>query len=230
MARILIVEDEASIRRFVAINLERNQFEVVEAGCGQDARNILLSTHVDLIVLDLMLPDIDGFQLCEEIRKENTQIPIIFLSARGEDWDRVMGLELGADDYMVKPFNPLELVARIRTVLRRTIAKPAAFHKIMSGPFHLDPLSKQVLKSGQLLKLTLREFQLLSYFIEHKNISLSRHNLLDAIWGEDYVGDMKTVDVHIRRLREKIEDDPSHPVYLETVWGHGYRFYEEQEQ
>ncbi|MBE4909600.1 response regulator transcription factor [Bacillus luteolus] len=228
MVRVLLIEDEVSIRRFVAINLERNQFEVVEASSGADARLALAGKQVDFVILDLMLPDIDGFELCEEIRKSYPSIPIIILSARGEDLDRVMGLELGADDYMVKPFNPLELVARIRSVLRRTKVNVVEVHdhKIISGPFQLDSLSKQIVKSGQLLKLTLREFQIMEYFIEHKNISISRHDLLDAIWGKDYFGDSKTVDVHIRRLREKIEDDPSNPIYIETVWGHGYRFFE----
>lgn len=228
MVRVLLVEDEASIRRFVAINLERNQFEVVEASSGADARLALVGDAIDFVILDLMLPDIDGFELCEEIRKSHPSMPIIILSARGEDLDRVMGLELGADDYMVKPFNPLELVARIRTVLRRTMVNVVEVkdHKIISGPFQLDSLSKQIVKSGQLLKLTLREFQIMEYFIANKNISISRHDLLDAIWGEDYFGDIKTVDVHIRRLREKIEDDPSNPIYIETVWGHGYRYFE----
>ncbi|QOR67795.1 response regulator transcription factor [Cytobacillus suaedae] len=229
MERVLLVEDEASIRRFVAINLERNQFEVIEASNGADARLALAGDAIDFVILDLMLPDIDGFVLCEEIRKSHPSIPIIILSARGEDLDRVMGLELGADDYMVKPFNPLELIARIRSVLRRTKVQVSEVidHKIISGPFQLDSLSKQIIKSGQLLKLTLREFQIMEYFITNKNVSTSRHDLLDAIWGKDYFGDIKTVDVHIRRLREKIEDDPSNPTYIETVWGHGYRFFEE---
>ncbi|WP_066295125.1 response regulator transcription factor [Bacillus sp. FJAT-29937] len=229
--KILIVEDELSIRKLIAFNLQRSNFEVMEAGEGKLALKLVEEYNPSLVILDLMLPDMDGFEICTMIREKNPHLPIIILSARGQDMDKIMGLELGADDYIVKPFNPLELVARIRTVLRRTeiTHQPAKASKLEAGPYVIDIKTQRVYKSGQLLKLTPREFQLMKYFFEKLNETISRDEFLDEIWGLNYFGDPKTVDVHIRRLREKIEDDPSNPLYLKTIWGFGYCF-EEGEQ
>ncbi|MEH7343094.1 response regulator transcription factor [Bacillus sp. JJ1532] len=226
--KILIIEDEQSIRKLIAFNLQRSNFEVMEAGEGKLALKLVEEYNPSLVILDLMLPDMDGFEICTTIREKNPQLPIIILSARGQDMDKIMGLELGADDYIVKPFNPLELVARIRTVLRRTeiIQQPAKTSKLEAGPYVIDIKTQRVYKSGQLLKLTPREFQLMKYFFEKLNETISRDEFLDEIWGLNYFGDPKTVDVHIRRLREKIEDDPSNPLYLKTIWGFGYCFEE----
>ena len=227
---VLVVEDELSIRKFIVINLKHSSFAVVEAGSGEEAFSHLASTPIDFVILDLMLPDMDGLVICEKIRNEYPNLPIIILSARGQDMDKIMGLELGADDYLVKPFNPLELVARVRSVLRRTKnSAPTATndHVTVSGPFTLNRQAKQLSKGGIPLKLTQREYLLMEFFIEQKNISLSRDEILNHIWGENYFGDVKTVDVHIRRLREKVEHDPSSPRFIETVWGFGYRYCEE---
>lgn len=223
--KILIVEDDYSIRKFTAINLAREQFQVVEAENGSDALTLLTTITPDFVILDLMLPDMDGFALCEQLRSRFSNLPILILSARGQDMDKVMGLELGADDYMVKPFNPLELVARVRSILRRTNQKENGDIKVLkSNGLELNERSKVLKKAKQIIKLTGREYDLLVFFMKHPNVSFSRDELLNEVWGTDYFGDVKTVDVHIRRLREKIEAVPSKPLYLETVWGHGYRF------
>lgn len=224
--RILVVEDEESIRQFIIINLKRNDFEVAEAGSGEEALEKVKSFRPQLVVLDIMLPGMDGFTVCQRLRQEWPQLAVIMLTARGQDLDKVMGLELGADDYMVKPFNPLELVARIRSVLRRLQLGQQEQQEIIQGPFHLDIKAQRLYKNKRLIDLTPREFSLVKMFLEKINQALSRDTILNLVWGEDYVGDPKTVDVHIRRLREKIEDNPSEPYYLETVWGYGYRWRE----
>ncbi|MBY0123150.1 response regulator transcription factor [Bacillus sp. S/N-304-OC-R1] len=226
--KILIVEDELSIRKLIAFNLQRSNFDVIEAGEGKLAIKLVEEHNPLLVIIDLMLPDMDGFEICTTIREKNPQLPIIIVSARGQDMDKIMGLELGADDYIVKPFNPLELVARIRTVLRRTtfLSKQDKETKLEVGPYSLDLITQRVYKSGKLLKLTPREFQIMKFFFEKINIPITRDEFLDEVWGLNYFGDPKTVDVHIRRLREKIEDDPSNPLYLKTIWGFGYCFEE----
>ncbi|KAB2337075.1 response regulator transcription factor [Cytobacillus depressus] len=228
--KILIVEDEKSIRKLVAFNLQRSNFDVIEAAEGKIALQLVKEQSPSLVILDLMLPDMDGFEICTTIREENPLLPIIILSARGQDMDKILGLELGADDYIVKPFNPLELVARVRTVLRRTelSSQLVKVEKIESGPYVLELKTQRVYKSGKLLKLTPREFQLMKFFFERLNMPITRDEFLDEVWGLDYFGDPKTVDVHIRRLREKIEDDPSNPLYLKTIWGLGYCFQESE--
>ena len=185
---------------------------------------------ISLVLLDLTLPDMDGFEVCTNIREEKPELPIIIVSARGQDMEKIMGLELGADDYIVKPFNPLELVARIRSVLRRTVKQEqrTVSDQLKNGPFLLDLKTQRVYKAGKQLKLTAREFQMLKLFMERPNEPITRDDLLDEIWGLNYFGDSKTVDVHIRRLREKIEDDPSQPIYLKTVWGFGYALQESE--
>lgn len=221
---ILIVEDEAAIRGFVRINLERRGFHVREAASGEEALKLVAETEPQLMVLDLKLPGIDGFEVCKFMRDNYPQVAIIMLTAKGQDLDRVMGLEMGADDYLVKPFNPLELTARVRAVLRRTtsFAKPPS--GLRFGDLEILIEAKKVTKAGRPVELTPKEYDLLHFLAQHPDRVLSRDELLDQIWGLDYVGDPKTVDVHVRRLRAKIEDDPSHPVFLETVWGTGYRW------
>jgi len=221
--RVLIVEDESSIRKFITINLTRNGFEAVEAESGEEAMDKLKHCPVDVIILDVMLPGIDGFEVCQRIRKMMPEVVIIMLTARGQDMDKIMGLELGADDYMVKPFNPLELVARIRTVLRRTGRGNTDTGKSISFKnLSIDFRSQSFFKNGLEIELTPREFAIISAFMKNPGKAFSRDELLDAVWGKNYLGDIKTVDVHIRRLREKIEDDPSDPQYIKTVWGYGY--------
>lgn len=228
--KILVVEDEMSIRKLIVFNLHRSNFEVLEAGDGKTALTLVEEEKPSLVVLDLMLPDMDGFDICSKLKENHPGLPIIIVSARGQDMEKIMGLELGADDYIVKPFNPLELVARIRSVLRRTNLETNQKQetKFKVGPFILDPKTQRVYKNEKLLKLTVREFQLIKYFFARLNEPITRDDLLDEVWGLDYFGDPKTVDVHIRRLREKIEDHPSNPSYLKTIWGFGYCFQESE--
>lgn len=224
---ILIVEDELPIRKLISFNLSRSNFNVIELGEGKPVLSLVKEKNPHLVILDIMLPDTDGFEVCSTLREHFPHLPIIILSARGQDMDKITGLELGADDYIVKPFNPLELVARVRTVLRRTTRNESTHEKKDTmGPFMLDLKTQKVYKSGIPLKLTAREFQLMKLFFQRINQPITRNELLDEIWGENYYGDPKTVDVHIRRLREKLEDTPSTPDYLKTIWGFGYCFQE----
>ncbi|MGX6441690.1 response regulator transcription factor [Neobacillus sp. K501] len=227
-AKILVVEDELPIRKLIVFNLQRSNYKVIETGNGQEAIQLVKEQSPSLVILDLMLPDLDGFEICTKLRESYPELPIVIVSARGQDMEKIMGLELGADDYIVKPFNPLELVARIRSVLRRTTQKvdKQPSNVINKGPFVLDTKTQRVYKSGQILKLTAREYQLVKLFFDRVNEPITRDELLDKIWGVNYFGDPKTVDVHIRRLREKIEDEPSNPSYLKTIWGFGYCFQE----
>jgi DNA-binding response OmpR family regulator len=228
--KILIVEDEIPIRKLIHFNLQRSNFEVIEAGNGTDAIQLVNEQNPSLVLLDIMLPDMDGFEICTKLRESHPSLPIVIVSARGQDMEKIMALELGADDYVVKPFNPLELVARIRSVLRRTNGmvpkQPSNMMEI--GPFVFDLKSQRLYKNRQLVKLTAREYQLIKLFFERPDEPITRDELLDEIWGLNYFGDPKTVDVHIRRLREKIEEDPSEPFYLKTVWGFGYCFQESE--
>ncbi|GEN36257.1 response regulator transcription factor [Aneurinibacillus danicus] len=222
-AKILLIEDERSIRGFITINLKRHKFTVIEATTGEEGLQKVKTERPDLVLLDVMLPGIDGFDVCCSLRKDFPHIAVIMLTARGEDMDKLMGLELGADDYIVKPFNPLELTARIHAVLRRVkqpVSKPK--RNMESGPFRLDLQARRFFKNEQEIDVTPREFNILKMFMTNSAQALSRDEILDLSWGTDFVGDPKTVDVHIRRLREKIEDNPSRPAYIETVWGFGY--------
>jgi len=226
--KVLVVEDEAPIRKLIVFNLQRSNFEVLEAADGESALQSVKDDPPTIVILDLMLPDMDGFEICTKMREMHPQLPIIILSARGQDMDKITGLEIGADDYIVKPFNPLELIARVRTVLRRTnqTYQPVTKDKMNIGPFLLEIKTQRIYKSGKLLKLTAREYHLMKLFFEKVNEPITRNELLDEIWGLDYFGDPKTVDVHIRRLREKIEENPSNPTYLKTLRGYGYCFQE----
>jgi DNA-binding response OmpR family regulator len=228
--KILVVEDEIPIRMLIHFNLQRSNFDVIEASTGKEAMKIVHEQNPSLVLLDIMLPDMNGFEICTKLRVSHPGLPIVIVSARSQDMEKIMALELGADDYVVKPFNPLELVARIRSVLRRTNQSPQKqiVNKLQSGPYFLDTKTQQLYKREKLLKLRVREYQLMKLLLERKGEPIPRNELLDKVWGVNYFGDPKTVDVHIRRLREKIEDDPSHPVFLITVWGFGYCFRESE--
>ncbi|MFT5873532.1 MAG: two-component system alkaline phosphatase synthesis response regulator PhoP [Clostridium sp.] len=225
MSKILIVEDEESIRKFIKISLKRGKFEVLEAASAEEGLQKILQETPDVVILDIMLPGMNGFELCEKLKKQNENIGIIILTARGQDMDKIMGLEFGADDYMVKPFNPLELTARINSLLRRMkYANKAESNFINSREFRIDLYSKKIFKNDIELDLTPKEFLLMKIFIQNPSKALSRDELLNVVWGYEYIGDTKIVDVNIRRLRSKVEKNPSEPQYIETVWGTGYRW------
>lgn len=228
-AKILVVEDDDSIRKFISINLKRNNFDVYEASSGEMALENIKSILPDVAILDIMLPGINGYDVCVKIRENYPKILIIMLTAKNQDMDKIMGLELGADDYIVKPFNPLELVARIRAMLRRSQQRQAVSmdsNILVSGNLKIDIKAQRLLKDNTPIELTPREFALIKVFMENPNRAFSRDELLNMAWGENFIGDYKTIDVHVRRLREKVEEDPSTPRYIHTVWGYGYRFQE----
>ncbi len=222
--KVMIVEDEGSIRRFIAINLNRSSFEVLEVESGEKALELFKVFMPEVVILDVMLPGIDGFEVCQRLRDIMPSVIIIMLTARGQDMDKIMGLEIGADDYMVKPFNPLELIARIRANLRKADnAKAIKDSCLLYMDLKLDTAAQRFYKGGAEIELTPTEFTIMKVLMTHPGKAFSRDELLNAVWGKNYFGDMKTVDVHIRRIREKIEGDPSSPQLVETVWGVGYR-------
>lgn len=223
MAKVLIVDDEPIVRDVVSRYLRRDGFETLEAATGEDAQRILEAFSPALVVLDVMLPGISGLELCQSIRS-SSQVPVILLSARGEEADRIVGLELGADDYVTKPFSPRELAVRVRNVLKRSTGVPPVARRFRFGLVEIDGPAREVRKSGEPLRLTGREFDLLEFLVSHPRRVFSRDQLMDSVWGYSAAVDTGTVTVHIRRLREKIEDEPARPRYLETVWGAGYRF------
>jgi len=220
---VLVVDDEPTVREVVARYLRRDGFRTLEAGDGQTARELVERDEPSLVVLDVMLPGMDGLALCRWIRSRS-DLPVILLTARGDESDRIVGLELGADDYVTKPFSPRELAVRVRTVLRR--AQPAAprDERLTFDGLELDAATRDVRRNGELLRLTAKEFDLLWFLASHPRRVFSRDQLMSRVWGYETALDTGTVTVHIRRLREKIEDDPSTPRLLETVWGVGYRF------
>lgn len=223
--KILIVEDESSIRGFIKINFERNNFKVIEANSGEEGIEKARKYKPNIIILDVMLPGIDGFKVCEILRGEFKEVGIIMLTARSQDMDKIMGLEYGADDYIIKPFNPMELLARVNALLRRIdLKKTDASNTILSGAFKIDLEGKRAFKNTQELELTPKEFTLLKIFMGNKGKAFSRDEILNLVWGYDFSSDTKIVDVNIRRLREKIEDVASKPIFIETVWGIGYRW------
>lgn len=227
MSKVLIIEDEESIRKFTKLVLSKQGFDVIQAPTGEEGLEKVNSESPDVVLLDLMLPGIDGFKVCEIIRKEYEDIGIIMLTARGEDMDKIKGLEYGADDYILKPFNPLELSARINSLLRRISSHNPKHSDILeSGPFKINVSSKIAYKNDVELSLTPKEFLLMKILIQNPNKALSRNRLLDFVWGYNFVGDPKIVDVNVRRLRNKLEDNPSSPNFIETVWGMGYRWKE----
>jgi DNA-binding response OmpR family regulator len=223
METVLVVDDEATIRDVVVQYLRREGFATLEAGDGDAARELLEREWPNLVVLDLMLPGTDGLALCRWIRGRS-QLPVIMLTARGEEADRIVGLELGADDYVTKPFSPRELVARVRSVLRRSAAgDDRPDERVRFGEIEIDAAAREVRKRGNTLNLTAREFELLWFLACHPRRVFSRDQLMSRVWGYEPAFDSGTITVHVRRLREKIEDEPAHPRYLETVWGVGYR-------
>lgn len=225
--RILIVDDEPHIREVVELYLCRDGFEVEAVGDGSAALAAIERQAPDLIVLDLMLPIMGGFQVTRALRYGAQDIPIIMLTAKNDEADRIAGLELGADDYLTKPFSPKELVARIKAVLRRASARPLVdphAQPLSSGHLTINPTTRQVWRAGQEVTLTAKEFDLLWFLMNHPGQVFTRDQLLDRVWGYDFFGDASTVTVHVRRLREKIEHDPNKPEHILTVWGVGYKF------
>jgi DNA-binding response OmpR family regulator len=223
MATILIVDDEQIVREVVVRYLERDGHTTLQAPDGIRARELLTAENPDLVVLDVMLPGTDGLELCRWIRGRS-DLPVILLTARGDESDRIVGLELGADDYVTKPFSPRELAARVRTVLRR--ARPGATEeeRVTFGEIEIDASTREVRRAGEALRLTAKEFDLLRFLARHPSKVFSRELLMSSVWGYEAAFDTGTVTVHMRRLREKIESDPSNPRHLQTVWGVGYRF------
>jgi DNA-binding response OmpR family regulator len=222
VATVLVVDDEPIVREVVVRYLEREGYATLEADDGDQAREMLEDRDPDLVVLDVMLPGTDGLELCRWIRARS-ELPVILLTARGEEADRIVGLELGADDYVTKPFSPRELAARVRTVLRRAAPNGGSGERMSFGDVELDALTRDVRKSGSELKLTAKEFDLLWFLALHPRRVFSRDQLMSRVWGYEAALDTGTVTVHVRRLREKIEDEPSAPRHLQTVWGVGYR-------
>ncbi|HEY8391748.1 MAG TPA: response regulator transcription factor [Capillibacterium sp.] len=229
--RILIIEDEPNIIELVAYNLEKEGWLVSKAQTGEEGWEKIQAEHPDIILLDLMLPGIDGMEICRRTRqnKLTRDIPIIILTAKAEEADRVLGLESGADDYVTKPFSPRELIARIRAVLRRAdknFSEAEEKEMMVLGPIKMDLRQHKVLVNDQEIELTPKEFDLLHLLMSHPGRAFSREYLLENLWGYEFFGDTRTVDVHVRRLRQKIEENPAQPYWLETVRGVGYRIRE----
>jgi DNA-binding response OmpR family regulator len=223
MTTVLVVDDEPTIREIVAGYLKRDGYRTLEAADGNRARELLERDPPDLVVLDVMLPGADGLELCRWIRSRS-RLPVIMLTARGEESDRIVGLELGADDYVTKPFSPRELAARVRTVLRRAEPEAVSEERLSFNGLLIDSAAREVTKNGTPLRLTAREFDFLWFVASHPRRVFSREQIMRRVWGYSSALDTGTVTVHVRRLREKIEDQPSRPRHLETVWGVGYRF------
>lgn len=224
--KVLVVDDEKLIVKGIRFSLEQDGMEVECAYDGEEALKLATENAYDMILLDLMLPKMDGFEVCQRIR-EFSNVPIVMLTAKGDDMDKILGLEYGADDYITKPFNILEVKARIKAIMRRTGAKepePAKAKVIENGDLKLDLESRRLFILGREVNLTAREFELLELFVTNQNKVFSREKLLSLVWGSDYPGDVRTVDVHVRRLREKIEANPSEPKYVHTKWGVGYYY------
>ena len=226
MKKILVLEDEASIRSFIVINLRRAGYDVIEAETGEEAlERLRANPDTKVALLDIMLPGIDGFEVCRRIRAMDNKIGIIMLTARTQEMDKVTGLMTGADDYVTKPFSPAELTARVDALFRRAGGEEV----VQSGetsqpPFLLNTRNRTLEKNGQRVKLTQVEYGIVKLFMENPGKALSREEILDAVWGKDYFGELKIVDVNIRRLRIKIEDNPTKPAYVNTVWGYGYKW------
>ena len=224
--QVLVVDDEKLIVKGIRFSLEQDGMEVDCAYDGEEALQMAKNKEYDIVLLDLMLPKVDGLSVCQQIR-EFSNVPIVMLTAKGDDMDKIMGLEYGADDYITKPFNILEVKARIKAIMRRT-GKPAAAESksrvVEVGDLVLDCESRRVTIAGKEINLTAKEFDVLELLVFNPNKVYSRENLLDTVWGYEYPGDVRTVDVHIRRLREKIEANPSEPKYVHTKWGVGYYF------
>lgn len=231
MKRILVAEDETAIREFVVINLQRAGYQVVQAECGESALQKYDESPLgfNIAILDIMMPGLDGFSVCKELRKRSDTIGIIMLTAKTQEMDKVNGLMIGADDYVTKPFSPSELVARVDALSRRVeLSKkknpPSTSEILVSGDFSLNLRNRNLLKNGKSIEITQVEFQILEYFFSSQGIVLSRTDILHHVWGSQYAGEEKRVDVNVRRLRMKIEDEPSAPKHIITVWGLGYKW------
>lgn len=231
MKRVLVCEDEDNIREFVVINLKRAGYDVVDVDCGESAIRMFDRErgNFDVVLLDVMMPGIDGFTVCKRLRERSSSIGIIMLTAKSQEMDKVNGLMIGADDYITKPFAPSELTARVDAIYRRVCMSVTRVKKestLESGPFILNLTSHTMTKRGKLVELTQVEYEILEYFLRNKNTALDRSSILAQVWGNDYYGGDKIVDVNIRRLRMKIEEEPSNPRYIVTVWGYGYKWAE----
>jgi DNA-binding response OmpR family regulator len=226
LKKILVLEDETSIRSFVVINLNRAGYEVIEAGTGAEAfEQLRIHPDIKVAILDIMLPDMSGLEVCRKIRAADPHIGIIMLTARTQEMDKVTGLMTGADDYVTKPFSPAELTARIDALIRRTgVTGVTESGEIVEGPFRLNTRNRTLEKSGNRIKLTQVEYSIMKMFMDNPGKALSREDILNTVWGRDYFGELKIADVNIRRLRIKIEDDPTAPTYITTVWGYGYKW------
>jgi DNA-binding response OmpR family regulator len=225
-ATILLVEDDEVIAEPLIFGLQNEGFQVLHSINGEAGLDVARQARPDLVLLDVMLPGMDGYAVCRALRQEST-VPILMITARGQEMERVMGLELGADDYIVKPFSFRELLARVRAALRRRQldrGTEAAHNRLVAGDLVLDQTARKASRGGRPVDLTQREFDLLRTLMEHSGEALQRQDLLDEVWGVEWIGDVRTLDVHIRWLREKVEDDPSTPRYIQTVRGYGYRF------
>ena len=226
MRKVLVLEDEDNIRSFVVINLKRAGYDTIEASSGEEAlEKLKRNPDVKVALLDVMLPGIDGFEVCRRIRGNNSKIGIIMLTARSQEMDKVTGLMTGADDYVTKPFSPAELTARVDALYRRSGGDaPADTGEISQPPFLLNTRNRTLEKNGVRIKLTQVEYSVMKLFMDNPGKALSREEILEAVWGRDYYGEVKIVDVNIRRLRLKVEDDPTSPAYITTVWGYGYKW------
>lgn len=231
MKKVLVAEDESSIREFVVINLKRNGYDVVEAADGAQAieKYKACNGDIDVAILDIMMPYVDGLEVCKQLRAMNANLGIIMLTAKTQEMDKVSGLLIGADDYVTKPFSPSELMARVDVLYRRVemsagLADSSHANVITSGEFELNMRNRTLTKNGIPIELTQVEFQIMEYFFTNQDAALSRTDILEKVWGSDYFGEEKIVDVNIRRLRMKVEDNPSAPKYLLTMWGVGYKW------
>lgn len=231
MKKILIVEDEVAIREFEAINLKRVGYDITEAGSGEEALEIYDSDleGFDIALLDISMPGMDGFALCKELRSRSETLGIIMLTARTQEMDKISGLMMGADDYITKPFSPTELLARVDSLYRRVEMQNKKTASVQSdsitlGDFTLNLRRRTLVKNGKNIELTQVEFQMVEYFFSNPDVALDRTDILNKVWGTNYFGEEKIVDVNIRRLRKKVEDDPSNPTHLVTVWGMGYKW------
>ncbi|MDZ5472481.1 response regulator transcription factor [Bacillus sp. 31A1R] len=231
--KVLVVDDEQSILTLLQYNLEQAGFQVITAMDGEEGKNLALSERLDLIVLDLMLPKLDGIEVCKQLRQHKVSTPILMLTAKDDEFDKVLGLELGADDYMTKPFSPREVIARVKAILRRTQFQPEVVEKAEEDNDHLVvrglkiyPEQYEAYFNGELLDLTPKEFELLLYLAKNKGRVLTRDQLLSAVWNYDFAGDTRIVDVHISHLREKVEQNTKKPIYIKTIRGLGYKLEE----
>lgn len=225
MKKVLVMEDEDNIRSFVVINLKRAGYETIEAACGEEAlEQLRRNQDIRVAILDIMLPDMDGFEVCRRIRASNSKVGIIMLTARTQEMDKVTGFMTGADDYVTKPFSPAELTARIDALYRRVGGERLDDGEINQPPFSLNTRKRTLEKNGKPVKLTQVEYSIMKLFMDNPGKALSREEIWKTVWGENYLGELKIVDVNIRRLRVKIEDEPTNPTYITTIWGYGYKW------